>query len=261
MLSKPLAVTGALIVGALVLTAGTSLHYAPTQDLLEVQGLGALTGRLIEDDGDHIRFKSKEFGEAVYLRSDVRLMGRAEAQGFYGLTVRMPHLEKLSTRSAWDTLNGLLTGDTFARGLRRAAVSEIRDVLYDGRDPAELCEILKREILYTLSRPGSRHLTPLRLTGAALVVVSLLCMAYFTAQLLGALFSEGLLWTAALLVLTCFWAGERLSGAAPAYLAVLATAVALYLLALRWEATRSALIGQIFSLNAGLIGTLILRVS
>lgn len=260
MFSRPAAATAALVIAVLVVAVALSVRYAPGQDLLEIRGLGVLTGRVTEEGADHIRFRSEEFGEALYARKDILLMERTQAQGFYGVTVRMPRLRELSAQDVWRALNGLIASDAAARRLRASSGTEIRRVLYEGKDPADLYERVRHEIRSGLGEQR-RRLTPMRLTGALFVFMALFFMAYFTVQVMVIMFSEGFVWGMSFLSLSYLSVADWLGGPFAAYLALLPPVAVLYFLITRWESSRGAVIGQIFSLNFGLIGVLILRAS
>ena len=261
MFSRAAVASITLVLIASAVTATLCVRYAPGQDLLEVRGLGVLTGRITEEGADHIRFKSTDFGEALYSRGDILLLERTRAQGFYGLTLRTPDLRDISAQGIWRSLNGLITSDAVARRWSAQSVAEIRRVLYEGKDPADLYERVRREIRSGLGEQGRKRLTPMRLTGALFVFMALFFMAYFTVQVMVIMFSEGFMWGMSFLSLGYLSVADWLGGPFAAYLALLPPVAVSYFLATRWEAARSSVIGQIFSLNFGMIGVLILRAS
>lgn len=261
MFSRAAAATLMLVLVVSAIVAALSVRYVPGQDLLEVRGLGVLTGRIVGEDVDRIRFKSADFGEAVYSRSDILLMERTRAQGFYGLTLRVPDPRDISAQGIWRSLNGLITSDAAVRRWTAQSVAEVRRVLYEGKDPADLFERVRREIRFGLGEQGRKRLTPMRLTGALFVFMALFFMAYFTVQVMVIMFSEGFMWGMSFLSLSYLSVADWLGGPFAAYLALIPPLAVSYFLVTRWEASRSSVIGQIFSLNFGLIGVLILRAS
>ncbi|MCG3176184.1 MAG: hypothetical protein MOGMAGMI_01125 [Candidatus Omnitrophica bacterium] len=251
---------GLLLAAGAVVTV-LCVRYSPAQDLIEVRGAGFLTGKVIRESAGSVVFVSAEYGEVEYARRDITLLERTAAEGFYGLSFRPPRLKELSPRDVLRSLDGLVRSDAAARRLREDAGRELERLLYHERRAPDLYERVRREIHWGLGEPSRGRLTPMRLLGALFVFLSLFFTAYFTVQGMVIMFSEGFVWGLAFLSLGYAFVADWLGGPFAAYLALLPPAAMVYFVITRWEAARGPLVGQVFSVNFGLIGVLILRSS